>query len=379
MNCQEVELQLSGYLEKSLDAVRMKGIESHLASCPFCRAEARGLSDCIGLVADLPSLEPPAGFARRVVAHAREIELEPRLWQRLFAVLRSTVPIQATAVLLVGVLAVLMYQKEPRLRDTGITESTPPATPMRAEPNANAVAGAGKSAPESASDLRARRDTRGRSETASPPAAPVRTQSKSAAPTAEPKAASPSLADSQPERPPETVVAAPRRRPIQTQEVSTARQSPSPSADVFGIGAGMGALSWQPFGGAPFDARRALSPLSEPSPDFEFIVRRRGLERRDAGEDSSGETLRKRSEADAAIASAAAQRAVPAPAAPSSSIVGIRWFIVAPHHLEQFRQELAAEASIDSEKGLAAAERELAAKSARDPLLIKVIILPSER
>jgi Putative zinc-finger len=378
MNCQEVQLQLSGYLEKSLDAVRMKGIESHLASCPFCRAEAHGLSDCIDLVADLPSLEPPAGFARRVVAHAREIELEPRPWQRLLAVLRSTAPIQATAVLLVGVLAVLMYQKEPRLRDSVITESTP-AQAMRAEPDANAVAGAAQSAPESAGDLRASRETRGRSETAARPAAPARAQSKSAAPAAEPKAASPSLADSQPERPAETAAAAPRRRPIQTQEVSTARQSPRPSADVFGIGAGMEALSRQPFGGAPFDARRALSPLSEPSPDFEFIVRRRGLERRDAGENASGESLRKRSEADAAIASAAAQRAVPAPAAPSSSIVEIRWFTVAAHHLEQFRQELAAEASIDSEKGLAAAERELAAKSARDPLLIKVIILPSER
>jgi hypothetical protein len=377
MNCQEVQLQLSGYLEKSLDAVRMKGIESHLASCPFCRAEARGLSDCISLVAHLPSLEPPAGFARRVVAHAREIELEPRPWQRLLAVLRSTAPIQATAVLLVGVLAVLMYQKEPRLRDSVITELTP-AKAMRAEPDANAVAGAAKNVPESAGDLRAGRD-RGRSETAARPAMPARAQSKSVAPAAEPTAASPSLADVQTERPVETAVAAPRRRPIQTQEVSTARQSPRPSADVFGIGAGMGALSWQPFGPAPFDSGRALSPLSEPSPDFEFIVRRRGLERRDAGEDASGESLRKRSEADAAIASAAAQRAVPAPAAPSSSIVGIRWFIVAPHHFEQFRQELAAEASIDSEKGLAAAEKELVGKSARDPLLIKVIILPSER
>jgi hypothetical protein len=378
MNCQEVQLQLSGYLEKSLDAIRMKGVEAHLASCPFCRVEARGLSDCIALVADLPSVEPPAGFAQRVVAHAREFEPEPRLWQRLLGVLGSTAPIQATAVLLIGVLAVLMYQKEPRLRDGSITELTPPPPAMQPERQANTVADtAAKIASESAGDPRAERKPRTRPESTPPPTAPTRPQAKSESLVTEAKAVAQSIPDAQPDRLSEIAVTAPRRRPIQAQEVSTGREPAAPSSDVFGLGAGIGALNRQPFVGAPLSGGRALSPLSEPSADFEFIVRRRALERREGAD--RGEDLQNRGETAAAIASAAAQRSVPAPAAPSSSIVEIRWFTVAPHHFEQFRKELAAEANIDSEKAIAAAEKELAAKSPRDHLLVKVIILPSER
>ena len=38
MNCQEAQTQLLEYLESSLDALRMKSIETHLLSCPVCRA-----------------------------------------------------------------------------------------------------------------------------------------------------------------------------------------------------------------------------------------------------------------------------------------------------------------------------------------------------
>ena len=119
-----------------------------------------------------------------------------------------------------------------------------------------------------------------------------------------------------------------------------------------------------------------LSPLSEPSADFEFIVRRRTVERREAAEHR--EEPENRREATAAIASAAAQRAVPAPATPSSSIVVMRLYTVAPHHFEQFRKELASEAIIESEKRLAAVEDDVFSQSARD-LLVKIVILPSER
>jgi hypothetical protein len=371
MNCQEVQLQLSGYREKSLDAIRMKGIETHLGSCPFCRAEAHGLSDCIGLVADLPLVNPPAGFAQRVMAHAREIELELRPWQRLLAALRSTAPIQATAVLLVGILAVFMYEKEPRLREASIVESTP--APTRAESETPAVAA------ETATTARATvkgptpaRENAAQTTPSSPAVTPARTPPTANPPAAEPAAVAQSIAEPQPEKLPEVPIAR-RRPPIRAQEVSTGREFVQPNSDAFNIGA----FNQPPFIGVPFAAGRALSPLSEPSADFEFIVRRRGIERREAAERS--DELRKRSEADAAIATAAAQRTVPTPAAPSSSIVEIRWFTVQPHHLEHFRKELAAEANIDSEKAGATAEKEVAAKSPRDPLLIKVIILPSER
>jgi hypothetical protein len=121
--------------------------------------------------------------------------------------------------------------------------------------------------------------------------------------------------------------------------------------------------------------------LSEPSADFEFIVRRRPPERRESQEQTEepgGAAPSARAETDAAIAYAAAKRAVPAPAAPSSSIVEMRWFGVPGDRYEQFRKDLAAEAHIDSERSLSGVDKESLSKSSRD-LLIKVIILPSDR
>lgn len=360
MNCQEVQLQLSGYLEKSLDAIRMKSIETHLVSCPFCRAETHGLADCIRQIADLPILEPPAGFAQRVMAHAREIEIETRRWQWLLSAFKSTVPIQAAAVVLVAVLAVLLYQKNPRFEDPSVAELSAPengpipaAAPTRSQDDEREIRTPSESTPQPAARA--------------PRQVPANALAKNEAPE------SPSIPSTQSEKSSEARVDAPRRAPIQAQEVSTGRESSRPRADTLGLGA----LNRQLFRGGPSSTERALSPLSEPSADFEFIVRRRPPQFAQR-EGASGDALHKRSEADAAIAAAAAQQAVPAPASPASAIVEIRWFTVAPHHLQQFRQELAAEAAIDSEKAAAPAEREFALKSARE-LLIKVTILPSER
>ncbi|MGH7795505.1 MAG: anti-sigma factor family protein [Candidatus Binatia bacterium] len=381
MNCHDVQMQLSEFLEKSLDAIRTKSIETHLISCPACRAEANSLSDCIRQVADLPIIEPPAGFARRVMAHAREIEIEPRGWQRFIAAFRVTMPIQAAAVVMIAVLAVLLYQKETKITESGPAQLTalPPALPLSAQGQPNAVVDSARSSAPSR------------------PSSPPDTQRKiRRAPVAEQDRAQArqqqvpdtslkdqvAAASAETEKPLEGRIAAPRRPTIQAQEVATGRGSFRPSTHAFDFGAAIGALSQTPFRNAPFAAaERAASPLSEPRADIEFIVRRRSFERREQGEEkeeSSGDTRRKRSEADAAIAAAAVNRAVPAPASPASSIVEMRWFAVPAARFEQFRKDLAAEAHIDSERSIGSMDKEFASQSSRE-LLIKVIILPSER
>jgi hypothetical protein len=376
MNCQEVQLQLSGYLEKSLDAIRMKGIETHIASCPFCRIEARGLSDCIALVSALPALDPPSGFAQRVMAHAREYQLDIPLWQRLVAVLRTTAPIQASAVVLVGVLAVLLYQREPRFQDSSVDELSPPAAVLNSEAEVNTIAPPPKSVRDS-SDRSSEPPARARAK-AEPTSSSVAVDKPATQSKPTPQAPAVPSPDLPPQRMFEFSFPA-RRIPFQAQEISTGRESFRQSPDAFGFGASIGALNRQLYGTAPFPAGRALSPLSEPSPDFEFIVRRRGLEKREAAaEPPAGESADRRSETDSAIASAAAQRAVPAPRSTSSSIVEIRWFTVAPHHLDEFRKDLAAEANIDSEKKTVNANNDSSSRDSADPFLIKVVILPSD-
>jgi hypothetical protein len=56
----------------------------------------------------------------------------------------------------------------------------------------------------------------------------------------------------------------------------------------------------------------------------------------------------------------------------------MRWFGVPADRYEQFRKDLAAEAHIDAERSMSGADKEFPSNSPRE-LLIKVIILPSER
>ena len=382
MNCQEVQLQLSGYLEKSLDAIRMKSIETHLSSCPFCRAEVHGLSECIRQVTELPAVEVPLGFTQRVMAHARAIEIEPTPWQRLLAACKATMPIQAAAMVLIGVLAVLLYQKDPPARNVAFTETTSkPTLPSQSEEKPNLRVESKPSiepAPSRLRDSKRKNDALG--DSASQPVAQSSRQtgktiaSKDA--TTPPESPAVAKAESVLEKSLEGRLAAPRRPAIQAQEVSTGSESRRPSGDALAVGAAIGALSRTPFRNSPYSAERALSPLSEPNPDFEFVVRRRPRERGDKSEGASGAGASFRAEADLPASSPAMAREQITP--PASSIVEIRWFTVAPEHYSHFRKDLAAEANIESEKSAAAKEKDPAISSSRE-LLIKVTILQPER
>jgi hypothetical protein len=168
------------------------------------------------------------------------------------------------------------------------------------------------------------------------------------------------------EGPVEAKQAAPRRPPIQTQEVTTGREAPRPSFDHFvvGIPGGQGQPALR---AAPFAAPRS-SPLGEElNADVEFVVRRRGTQ----------PPQQLRPDNIDALHNLAAKRA--APAAPGSPIAEIRWFSVQKGLYERFKKELAAEASIESEKPAPLRENDASQNPARE-LLIKVIILsPAER
>jgi Predicted integral membrane protein (DUF2275)/Putative zinc-finger len=121
MNCGEVQKSLSNLLDKSLDVEHAQEIEDHLTACPLCREEMARLAECQRLVSGLPAVEPPVGFTNRVMAEVREAANPPSLWERLFLPLRIKIPLQATAVVVIAVLAAYIYQKEPRERESGVT------------------------------------------------------------------------------------------------------------------------------------------------------------------------------------------------------------------------------------------------------------------
>jgi hypothetical protein len=113
MNCEEVQKYLSDFLDKNLAVEHGAAIRDHLAICSLCSEETAGLAECQRLVSGLPAVEPPVGFTNRVMAEVREAANPPRLWERVFLPLRIKIPLQATAVVLIAVLAAYIYRKEP--------------------------------------------------------------------------------------------------------------------------------------------------------------------------------------------------------------------------------------------------------------------------
>jgi hypothetical protein len=116
MNCEQVQQRLSEYLDRLLDPAIHRTIEIHLAGCSPCRAEAELLAECIRRIAGLSDVEPPIGFAQRVVAHVKEIETKPRFWESLLLPLKFNLPMQATALVLVGIIAVYVFDPEPHMK-----------------------------------------------------------------------------------------------------------------------------------------------------------------------------------------------------------------------------------------------------------------------
>ena len=361
MNCEEVQAQLLEYLDKSLDRISTKHLEIHLSSCPPCRAEADSLDDCVRQVAALPIVDPPLGFAQRVMAHAREIDLSPSIWQRLALFMQNQIPLQAAAVVLIAIFSAFLYQKMD-------SKSSAPATQMAVLTDAAEKA---KTIPQPES-------------TSTAASKPVKeSRPNTAQKNTTPAAVAPASTDapSQPARKTDSESASegrletPKRAPISVQEVATGRENRL-IGDNFTFGALPFGRPRQPsLGSAPMALNEPMFSINEPSADVEFVVRRRPAQRRDSAETDNLESTRKSAEAEASPAAAAMRRAAPSSFL-SGMIVETRWFTVAPEHFEQFKKDLTAQTLVESETPTAKQEKEFSQNSDR-PLAVKVVILPA--
>jgi anti-sigma factor RsiW len=112
MNCEEIQAQLSDYLDRSLDGTQKDIVEKHLGACPICREEAELINETMGEVAALPWIDPPLGFTQRVMAQVCDVKTQPGYWQRFSWALRQNLPIQVTALVMIGILGMYLIIKE---------------------------------------------------------------------------------------------------------------------------------------------------------------------------------------------------------------------------------------------------------------------------
>jgi hypothetical protein len=144
MNCVEAQKHFADLLDDSRDE-RLRKVNDHLVACARCRQELAAVAACQRLVSALPPIETPAGFSSRVMAEVRDAAHRPNVWRRLFSPLQVKLPLQVTAVILISVLAVFIYQKESGQRQSITT--VPPLSGLQKQAEADKLAPAASPAP----------------------------------------------------------------------------------------------------------------------------------------------------------------------------------------------------------------------------------------
>lgn len=363
MNCEEILVQLSEFLGQTLDRETSINVGEHLAACRRCSEELAGLAEYHRLLSKLNVVEPPAEFITRVMADVRQAAHRPGIMQRLFPPVFFKIPLQAAAVVFIGILSVYLYQKE----DTGRSPAKPiaqdPVSSVRQESIKSESVQPPGAAPAGRSGAIESKAITG--EAASPKAP---TPAATATPKAPKAEAAPTRLEAQPGKF--------KSAPIPAQSVTTAQEGSSFPGELAMRGAGpaVEALRQSGVRPAPFPAER-LSLLSEPIPDYELVVRRRQQRRTDQVTSTGSQDLaQKQSGNIAASKSPESHRELVFPRGTNPPLE-ILWFSVPYDRYEQFKKELAAQAVVESETPVAVKEKE-ASFIADRPLSIKVTVLP---
>ncbi len=151
MTCHDARESLSAFLDEALAPEERREAAAHLEGCPDCRRELARLEQTVALLRRVEPVRAPVCFVDRVTEAAR-----PRPWYRraaaaIFVPVSVKLPAEATALVMVALLAVYVFERtpalqesarqEPTARETPREEVAPPATglvgrPARVEPSA---------------------------------------------------------------------------------------------------------------------------------------------------------------------------------------------------------------------------------------------------
>ena len=134
--CGQIERMLPEYLEESLPPEERVRVAKHLTSCAKCRMALEDGKKTRLLVGNLEEVEPPPGFAQKIMVQVREEDRKKRgLLKKLFYPLHIKVPIQAVATVVIAALAIQVYRSvEPQKIATQPPGLSAPAVSAPAAP-----------------------------------------------------------------------------------------------------------------------------------------------------------------------------------------------------------------------------------------------------
>lgn len=100
----DIQRRLSAYCGGDLEPAEQARIETHLASCPACRAQLADMRTALHLIRSTPQVEPPPWMTSRIMARLREEKAQKQGWlQRLRFPWHTAFPVRMLALLVVCV------------------------------------------------------------------------------------------------------------------------------------------------------------------------------------------------------------------------------------------------------------------------------------
>ena len=127
MTCDEARERLSALLDEALSPDERDALDAHVATCFDCRRELGLLRNTVALLRAVDPARAPAGFVDRVRAAARRAPWYRRVQRALFVPWPVKLPLEAAAIVLVGVIVVSLFKTTPELEQAARVETPSPA------------------------------------------------------------------------------------------------------------------------------------------------------------------------------------------------------------------------------------------------------------
>src|SRR5262249_5944105 len=142
MTCHDARERLSAFLDDALPSEERREVAGHLEGCAECRRELARLEGTVALLRRVEPARAPIGFVDHVLDAAR-----PRPWYRrvlaaIFLPFSVKLPAEATALLMVALLAVYVFERTPALQESarrlepGVQAPAAPPAPSQERPPA---------------------------------------------------------------------------------------------------------------------------------------------------------------------------------------------------------------------------------------------------
>jgi Putative zinc-finger len=134
VTCEDIRELFSPRVDDALTDEERDRLDAHLATCAECAREWRRFERAVGLLRAVEPAQAPTGFVDRVLA-ARPQPWYRRLVRGVLMPWPVKVPLGAAAVVLVGGLAVMLFQRSPDLQRAARAPE-PPAAVTAPSPDA---------------------------------------------------------------------------------------------------------------------------------------------------------------------------------------------------------------------------------------------------